>query len=276
MTTATSHIRQLNEWDRVERRVLGALRCVDATTGAPLDVPLNVVAPANARIARNRSGLFVIHDWAPLAAHVAAFAEAPALPALGSQVLTLSFNDPLGHYLPRSFSVNLPRDADPANANNPNSIFMPLDVPMFPSGTGRVGANWAALRVSLHEIGSNDALGGVLLRVVSEGQVIARGVSDWRGEALVPVAGIPVTTWSTNPGDVIVTQIEASLEAYFDPASAVRTALVDVRAGRAPAALPLVDPAAIEDARAGLPQASVVVSLAAGRPLHVSLGIEVS
>jgi len=40
-----------------------------------------------------------------------------------------------------------------------------------------------------------------------------------------------------------------------------------------PPVLPLVDPAALETARAGLPQASAVVSLAAGRPLHVALGI---
>jgi hypothetical protein len=41
-----------------------------------------------------------------------------------------------------------------------------------------------------------------------------------------------------------------------------------------PSVLPLVDPAAIETARAGYPQASAVVSLAAGRPLHISLGID--
>jgi hypothetical protein len=91
----------------------------------------------------------------------------------------------------------------------------------------------------------------------------------------VPVAGIPVTTWSTEPGAVIVTQIDATLEAFFDPSSASRTPMADVQAGRTPQQLPRVDPVAIEAARAGLPQASVLVSLAAGRPLHVSLGIAV-
>lgn len=261
--------------DRVERRVLGAFRCVDATTRASLHLPLRLVTPPGTRIARNRSGLFVIHDWPPLDTHTQAFAEAPATPLPGSQPLSLSVSDPLGHYLSRRVRLALPRNADAAMAADPASIFVPVEVPMFPSGTASVGANWAGLRVSLRDTGSDDALGGVLLRVLSGGQVLARGLSDWRGEALVPVAGIPVTTWSAGPGDVVVTEIDATLEAYFDPASATRVARAQVLAGRSPDVLPLVDPVAIEDARAGLPQASVAISLAAGRPLHVSLGIDV-
>jgi hypothetical protein len=261
------------ELDRVERRVLGALRCVDATTGAPLNQALRVEAPAGARILRNRSGLLVIHEWAPLADHAAAFVSAPAGPPVGLLALTLTVADPLGQYLSRLVRVELPRDANPANAALPGSLFRPLTVPMYPASTGRIGANWAALSVSLRDAGSGEALGGVLLRVVSGGQVLARGLSDWRGEALVPVAGIPVTTWSAGPGDVIVTQIEATLEAIADPAGVTRTPQAQVISGHAPSSQPLVDPVAIETARAGLPQASAVVSLAAGRPLHVSLGI---
>lgn len=267
--------RPLRELDRLERRVLGALSCVDATTGAPLDVALRLEAPEGARIRRNRSGLFVLHEWAPLANHSAAFLDAPPAPLDGPKTLTLGLSDPLGTYLPRMVSLTLPLDADPAHAEQDGSLFRPQRVPMYPASTARLGANWAAVHASLFEAGSGDALGGVLLRVVSAGQVIARGLSDWRGEALVPVAGIPVTTWSTEPGAVIVTQIDATLEAFFDPSSATRTPMAEVRAGRTPQQLPRVDPVAIEAARAGLPQASVLVSLAAGRPLHVSLGIAV-
>ncbi|MGE0348861.1 hypothetical protein [Hydrogenophaga sp.] len=261
------------ELERVERRVLGALRCVDATTSAPLRHALRIDAPAGARIQRNRSGLLVIQEWAPLADHAAAFLNPPPGPPDGLLSFTVGIADPTGHYLPRLVRVELPRDANPANAALPGSLFRPLQVPMYPSSIGRLGANWAALSLSLREAGSGEALGGVLLRVVSDGQVLARGLSDWRGEALVPVAGIPVTTWSAGPGDVIVTQIEATVEAIADPASVTRTPQADVIAGRISFAQPLVDPAAIETARAGLPQASAPVSLAAGRPLHVSLGI---
>lgn len=263
-----------HEVERAERRVLGALRCVDATTGAALDRPLRVQAPDGARIQRNRSGLLVIHEWLPLAHHAAAFATPLDDVALGSQALMLTVSDPQGDYLPRLVRVALPRDADPANADQPDSLFRPLTVPMYPSSTGRVGSNWACISVSVFEQGSGDALGGVLLRVVAAGAVRALGLSDWRGEALVPVAGVPVTTWSTEPGAVIVTRISADLQAVADPLSVVRTPQATVQLGRVPSALPLVDPAAIETARAGLPQATAVVSLAAGRPLHISLGID--
>jgi hypothetical protein len=261
------------ELDRVERRVLGALRCVDATTGAPLRYALRVDAPAGARIQRNRSGLFVIQEWAPRADHATAFLNPSPGAPMGLLSFTLALSDPTGHYLPRLVRVELPRDASPANVELPGSLFRPLQVPMYPSCIGRLGPNWAALSVSLSAAGSGDALGGVLLRVVSDGQVLARGLSDWRGEALVPVAGIPLSTRSAGPGDVIVTQIDATVEAIADPASVTRTPQADVISGRTPSVRPLVDPVALESARAGLPQASVPVSLAAGRPLHVSLGI---
>lgn len=264
------------ELERAERRVLGALRCVDATTGAPVEGFLQVEAPAEALIQRNRSGLLVIHAWQPLAHYAAAFVSPPTDVPPGSRVLTLTVSDPLGHYLTRLVRVDLPRDADPANAGQPGSLFRPLPVPMYPSSTGRVGSNWARLSVSVFEVGSGDALGGVLLRVVAAGAVRAQGLSDWRGEALVPVAGIPVTTWSTGPGDVVITQIQAELQAVADPALITRTPQAAVQLGRAPKTLPLVDPVAIEAARAGLPQASALINLAAGRPLHVSLGVDLS
>jgi len=260
------------ELDRVERRVLGALRCVDATTSAPLRYALRIDAPAGARIQRNRSGLFVIQEWAPPVDHATAFLGPPPGPA-DMLSLTVGISDPTGHYLPRLVRVELPRDASPSGTALPGSLFRPLQVPMYPSCIGRLGPNWAALSLSVREIDGGEALGGVLLRVVSAGQVLARGLSDWRGEALVPVAGIPVTTGLAGPCDVITTQIEARVEAFADPAGVTRTPQADVIAGRAPPVRPLVDPVAIEAARARLPQASAVVGLVAGRTLHVSLGI---
>jgi len=62
-------------------------------------------------------------------------------------------------------------------------------------------------------------------------------------------------------------------EAVFDPAAGLRTPAPAIGEGAAPTALPLVDPDAIESARAGLPQASSPVSLAAGRFLSLSMQI---
>ena len=83
----------------------------------------------------------------------------------------------------------------------------------------------------------------------------------------MPVAGVPITTWSTEPGAVVVTEIPASLECYFDAVTGTRTAAADVRAGIVPGRLPLPDPQAIENGRAALPQSIVPVVLAAGRAL---------
>ena len=266
-------IRELRERDRVEQRVLGALRCMDATTLAPLTLPV-AVAGAGASFIRNRSGLYVIREWTALAAHAIAFEAPPAVPAVGeAPPLDLTLTESSGHYLPRRVRLALPRDSDPANAAAAGSLFRAIDVAMYPSPAAPVATNWTVLRVTATETASGDALGGALLRVTANGTVLARGLTDSRGEALVPVPGVPVTTWSDDPDAVIVSEISATLEAIFDPAAGRRTPAATVRAGGPPVEPPLVDPDAIESARAGLPQTTRQLMLAAGRSLALALPI---
>ena len=73
----------IRELERVEHRVLGALRCIDASTRATVDTPLQVDI-AQAGVRRNRSGLYVITSAVALAEHEAAFEHPPNTPALGS------------------------------------------------------------------------------------------------------------------------------------------------------------------------------------------------
>jgi len=263
------------ELERFEHRVLCALRLVDGATGAPLDLPMLVTAPG-ARILRNMSGLYVIREWAPLAAHSAEFSAPPATPPVGQEALTIAIRDPIGRYLSRSVAIGLPRDPLAANAANEASLFRAIDVPMYPSSVAPVSGNWAAVRVTLTANPGGDALGGALVRVVSGGNVIARGLTDWRGEALVPVVGIPVTTWSTEPDAVVVSEISASVQAAFDAQSGTRVSAAQLAAGSAPATATSVNPSALEEDFAGLPQVGTNVMLAAGRPLHVSLQIDLS
>lgn len=260
----------LRELERVEWRVLAALRPIDAVTGATIVAPLRVTA-AGARIVRNRNGLYVIHEWPALATHAAAFDAPPALPAPGSLALTVSVADAAGQYLPRLARIALPRD--PAAAGE-NSLFSALAIALHPAPTARLGINWCALRVSLAHRASGDALGGALLRVVAGDAVLARGLSDWRGEALVPVAGIPVTTWSEDEDAVVVSHVAATLEAIFDPDAGTRTPLAEVRSGRPPPRLPQVDPDDIESRRALLPRAQQEISLAARGALNLNLGLD--
>ena len=129
------------------------------------------------------------------------------------------------------------------------------------------------LRVSLTETASGDALGGALLRIRSNGSVLARGLTDWRGEALVPVVGVPVTTFSADEDAVVISEINVSLQAAFDSASGSRTPAAQVRAGRPPALLPLVDPAALESAFNALPHTQLALSIAARRSQSVLLSL---
>jgi hypothetical protein len=262
----------LREAERVDSRVLGALHCVDASTRAAVDTPL-VVQAAGARIRRNRSGLYVIVQADALASHEAAFDAPPGSPALNSVVIAATLQDRSGRYLPRRLHVALPRDAAPAHAGQADSLFRPLQVPMYPAAAAPLGANWAVLRLSLAESSSGDALGGALVIVESSGAIVARGLSDWRGEALVPVPGVPVTTWSDDPHAVVVSEVAAQVHVVYDPAAGTRTPAADVRAGRAPAVLPLADPDDLEARRGTLPMLAHGVQLAAGRPQSLSLAL---
>ena len=261
---------RLRELERVESRVVGALRCVDAATRVPIDTPLLVQAPG-ARLRRNRSGLYVLAHVPALAAHEAAFEAPPGEPALGSVALELTVHDPSERWLPRRARIALPRDPAPARAAQADSLFRPIELALYPGAAAPTGANWAVLRVSVSDSGSGDALGGALLLVTASGRTLARGLSDWRGEALVAVPGVPVTTWSAEPGAVVVSEIAAQIEAVHDPAAGVRTPAAQVRAGRAPARLALVDPDDLEARRESLPRAAQALTLAAVRTQSLSL-----
>jgi hypothetical protein len=259
----------LHELDRIERRVLGALRCVDATTRAGIETPFRVDV-ANAAIQRNRSGLYVIVAALGLADHASAFSTAPATPAAGSVRLTATITDPSGRYLPRLAALALPRDPLPSHRANSTSLFRPVEVAMYPSTIAPSGANWAVLNVSVAEKASGDALGGALLIVTSAAKTLARGLTDWRGEALLAIPGVPVTTWSNDPHAVVVSEIAVKVKIVFDPALGTRITGLTVAAGRLPVTLPTVDPDDLESRAAQLPNSSVSVSIAARRVQSLS------
>jgi hypothetical protein len=257
----------LRERESIDDRVLGALRCVHGTTGVPLELPIDVRA-VGATLRRNLSGLYVIARVAApaeLVAHEASFATPPGTPAVGSTPFVVSLRDPSGLFLPRSAAVALPRNPLPGV---PNSLFTPIDIPMYPAARAPLGANWAVLRVRVREAATGDALGGALL-IVRDGadRELARGQSDWRGEASLPVPGVPVTTWSTQPGAVVVSEIPAEVELIYERRQGSRVRAADAESGRMPQRLALPD---LEDLarRARALHSSAItqpVLLAAGR-----------
>lgn len=187
--------------ERIDQRVLGALRLVDRATGLPVTAPLRLHSDS-ARLLHNRSGLYVITEASGLESHAEAFAQPPASPPLASIEYRFIIEDPRRRYLPRRLSVNLPRDPDPEHAGRPDSLFTPHDALLYHAATARLSANWSSLRVSVLRNGK--PLAGALLRVigVAGGDILASGISDPRGEALVVVPGVPVTRFA-DEGDVL-------------------------------------------------------------------------
>ena len=242
-----------------EPRVLGAVRFLDAATRLPVRAPLSV-AGDEVRLVRNQQGLYVLVGSPGLEAHLDSFVAPPPHPALGGLRAELTVRDPGGRYLPRRLALRVPRDPDPAHADQEDSLFRPVDVLLYPAPAASVAPGWAVVRATVVRAGSGEPLGGALLRVVrkADGEVLARALTDWRdpvrGEALVAVPGIPITTWGDGEPEepVLVNEVPVTLEVFVD-------SLFD------PAAGPVPDPDRMDLLRGGLPSAFEDLRLASGR-----------
>jgi hypothetical protein len=215
--------------ESVERRYLGGVRFVDVSNGAPVTAPLSV-SSAQADFFANRRGIHVIHSVPGLAAHQDSFAAPPAQPALGSVPVSGVVLDRHGTYLPRRFSLELPRAAE---RDAQASLFEPIDFALYPAGCAVGERNWAIVRAALRA--ANDAsvaVSGALARVLreSDGQLLGQGMSELRfdarrpervrptaGELVIFVPGIPVTTWGDADEPAVVQEVAVRLEIVFDP-----------------------------------------------------------
>lgn len=227
------------ETERVEVRALAAVRFVDAVTGLRVTSPL-VVRASGVEWMRNLQNWYVV------------------LKARGiSAPFELVVTDPAGRYLPRRCTVPFPRDPDPARAGRADSLFRPVDVRLFRAPNAPTAPGWAVVRASVTHRESDEPLPGALIRVVRRHPpraVLARGMSDARGEALVAVPGIPVTTWEESSDRVLTAEVEVRVQVYWDP-----------EGGEVP------DPDDVEERRSRLRVRSRSVTLAAGRVLVKAL-----
>ncbi|GAB4191662.1 MAG: hypothetical protein OHK0022_05510 [Roseiflexaceae bacterium] len=248
---------QIGRFELVDRRVLAALRFVDAVTGLPTS---GLVDVAGARAVRNRGGLYVLLAPDPpqpeLDAYTGNFRAAPAAPAPGSRSLALAVT-PGSAYLPRSATLDLPLQNSDKNAAG--YLLRPVVLRLFPAPVYLVEPQWALLRVSVFKQGADppEPLGGVLLRVLRNpgGELLGQGQSDARGEALVAVPRLAVLSLATP--DVAVT-----LEARRD---------LRLEAGQPP------NPDAIETAPAGTAWLATTtkggLTIAPGRTTVVPVGM---
>ncbi len=223
--------------ESIDRRYLGALKCVDRATGFHLSQHMQLESDDLAFL-RNRSNIYVIKKAFGLEQHSNAFEQAPATPVIGSLAFDVEISDPKRGYLPRTIAIDLPRDANPANLDNDNSLFKALDVQLYAAPNAKIMANWSTVRVSVmrtHATLGNQPVAAALLRVVreSDDEVLSSGLSDQRGEALVIVPGVPITQFAEDddgpggdgggeppaPAPVVISEIPARLEVSVDNGS---------------------------------------------------------
>ena len=211
-----------------DRRILAALRCVDGVTGTPLRQPFLVRAEGYSLI-RNRSGIYVIRTapgFAALRNYSDSFDQPPAAPPpdLSWPVTAhLQISDPSSRYLPRQLRLPLPRASD---ADAGDSMFRAVDVPLYPSPSAPTGSAWAVVRATVLQQSSDaDAqpqrLPWAWIRVQRDDAVPLDPPSkptfaqaDWRGEALIAVAGIPSILWDGS--STSTPEVPVRLEVVFD------------------------------------------------------------
>jgi hypothetical protein len=202
--------------EQLDQRAIGAVRFIDAATRLWIQDYLKVTAP-EVKLIRNAHGAWVITHAPGFEQYVDAFTKPPVSPALGAIALTLTVEDPSGRYLARKLTVKLPRDPNPANAN---SVFDVVEAPLYPAPAGQVAPGAAIVRATVRAKVGGAGLGGALIIVArkSDNVVLARGLSDARGEALVTVPGVPVMTWNNSGGSVLAPETVVITTAYYDPA----------------------------------------------------------
>lgn len=234
--------------EHCDRRIIGAVRLVDATTQLPIREPLHIEAP-RAQFWRNRSGYYVIVQAPGFAAYTRSFPDAVAI---AQRDLELTIADPAGQYLTQRQSIPIP----------PTDRFQPTDVRLFLAPTAKPATGWALIRATITRQGTTQGLAGAFVRVVrsSDAQVLGTGLSDGRGEALVAVAqGIPAITWREIAGRLVMTsEIAVSVQAFFDATAS-----------------PIPNPVELERTLASLSTASTNLTIAASRSHIAQLAIAV-
>jgi hypothetical protein len=230
----------LHTIEQSDRRVLGAVRCVDAVTQLPVNGRLRIeiesaaltappaeeeipVAEGSVRVQQTRSGLHAFTRAPFFQTYSETFVDPQNPPELAGRQLRLrvSLTELSGQYLPQRFQFELPRSL---NRQAGDAVHQPVVVPLYRAPGAAVVGGWSILRTRVIQAGTGLPLPGVLVRVFAHpraaaSEPIGEGMTEWRGnlrgEGLVAVLGIP----RFRPGageNVFETAQEIQLEAIRD------------------------------------------------------------
>jgi len=203
---------------RVDRRVFGAFRCIDAASRQQIPDRVRVVS-RELDIRRNASGFFVVFDAPGLRALTTQFDVDEATPWPAAKPFDVEVRPDGYRYLPRRAAIGMPRKPTPMS--DAASSMIPQDVTLFLGPAAVPGVNWAVVRASVRQGDTNVPAPWAVLRLVrdSDTSVLAIGMSDRAGEAMLAVPGVGVSSNPNGGGAVITATVDATLTAFFDPAT---------------------------------------------------------
>lgn len=227
--------------DILDRRALALLELVDPF-GKPLLSPVTVSGEGISIFAKG-AGRYVVTGATGFEKHISSFDTVPSTPALSSKKIMLDIRPSDRAISARQVEIALPRNPDPAQAANANSLFAPVRIALSPSPASPIPATAAAVRVTVRKRNDGRRVANALVRWESDnGQFSGRSTTDFAGEALVIVPHFPMTfTTGSNIDDGLAGKVSA----VADPALALLVADEDIAAARSSAAspaYPLVDP----------------------------------
>lgn len=274
--TVTLLERSLMMTEQSDRRILAAIRCVDGITLRPIQASLQLSA-LGSRFIRNRSGDYILLTAPGFESYSHTFRLETLAATPPPTTLDITLIDPIGCYLPRKFSLALPRPADSAAADG---LFKTLNVPLYPSPLASKNPGWAVLRTRIVNA-TRQPLPWTLIEIIptvvqSSQSATILAQADWRGEALIIVPGIPVSTWATAADAVdapVITQnINIQVNLLFD-ASQITPLAANTDFSNNPNRDYVPNPDALLANRATLLTSSHSLAVAAGsdRPLTLTL-----
>ncbi|MEE9432849.1 MAG: hypothetical protein V3V15_01245 [Sphingorhabdus sp.] len=203
--------------DLLDRRALALIQMTDIF-GRPVEGNVDVDGPG-ILIVRKSGGRIAITSAEGFAQHESSFTKAPSSPALQSRKLTLEFSPYETRYAARSYQLVLPRDADPANSDQRQSIFAAEIVTLLPDNGLVAAGSTCFLRVEVTRASDGALIENALIRGKSNNdQFTAIATTNHAGEATLVFANIPPSF--AGSGASVKRSIDGKVTVDVDPATA--------------------------------------------------------
>jgi hypothetical protein len=227
--------------DILDRRAVALLELIDPF-GRPLLSPATVIG-VGTRIFAKGAGRYVVKGAPEFEEYISSFDVAPPTPAVSSKKIKIEIRPSDPAISARLVELALPRNPDPAQSGNADSLFEPVRIALSPSPASPIPVTAAAARITVRKRNDGRRVANALVRWASDnGQFSGRSITDFAGEALLIVPHFPM---SFTTGSNIDDGLAGKLSAVADPALALLVADDDIAHARASAGAltyPLVDP----------------------------------